>query len=58
MTQVDLGPAGIAANIEHYEHLVIQKQNELKQAQDELVFWTATLKETHAQEVYLRHTQG
>jgi hypothetical protein len=58
MKQVDLGPAGIAANIEHYQALVIQKQNELKQAEDELIFWCLIQKEHRAQEVLLSHTQG
>lgn len=45
MTQVDLSPAGIRANIEHYQALVLQRQNELKQAEDELIFWCLILKE-------------
>ena len=48
MKQVDLGPAGIAANIEHYQAQVIQKQNELKQAEDELIFWCLIQKEHNA----------
>ena len=51
MTQVDLGPAGIKANIEHYTALVVQKQMELRTAEDELIFWTLVQKEHHAQEV-------
>jgi len=53
MKQVDLGPAGITANIEHYQALVVQKQNELRQAEDELIFWTLVQKEHRAQEVFL-----
>lgn len=56
MKQVDLGPAGIQANIEHYQALVIHCQNELKQAEDELVFWTLIQKEHRAQEVFLQNT--
>jgi hypothetical protein len=48
MKQVDLGPAGIAANIEYYEHQVLQKQLELHQAESELIFWTLTKKESDA----------
>ena len=53
MKQVDLGPAGITANIEHYQALVVQKQMELKAAEDELIFWTLVQKEHRAQEVFL-----
>jgi len=53
MKQVDLTPAGIRANIEHYQALVIQRQNELKQAEDELVFWNLILKEHCAQTAVL-----
>ena len=48
MTQVDLGPAGISANIEHYKSLVLQKQTELHQAESELIFWTLIQKEHNA----------
>ena len=53
MKQVDLGPAGIQANIEHYKALVVQKQNELRQMEDELVFWTLIQKEHRAQTTVL-----
>lgn len=53
MNQVDLGAAGIAANIEHYQALVVQKQNELRAAEDELIFWTLIQKEHRAQEILL-----
>ena len=58
MTQVDLGPAGIKANIEHYQALVIQQQNKLHQAESELIFWKLIQKEHHAQEIFVSHTQG
>jgi hypothetical protein len=58
MTQVDLGPAGITANIEHYQDLVIQKQNELRAAEDELIFWTIIQKEHRAQQDFLQNTPG
>jgi hypothetical protein len=53
MKQVDLGPAGITANIEHYKSLVLQKQTELHQAESELIFWTLVQKEHHAQTILL-----
>lgn len=59
MKQVDLTPAGIRANIEHYQALVIQKQNELRQMEDELVFWTLIQKEHRAQTTLLhQNTTG
>ena len=48
MTQVDLGPVGISANIEHYKNLVLQKQTELHLAESELIFWTLIQKEHNA----------
>ena len=56
MTQVDLGPAGISANIEHYKVLVLQRQTELHQAESELIFWTLIQKEHDAQKILLHHT--
>ena len=57
MKQVDLGPAGISANIEHYQALVLQKQMELQAAEDELIFWTVIQKEHRAQEIHVQNTQ-
>ena len=45
MTQVDLGAAGIQANIEHWQAVVVQKQTELHQAESELIFWSLIQKE-------------
>ena len=56
MTQVDLGPAGITANIEHYQALVLQKQMELRAAEDELIFWTVIQKEHRAKEIHVQNT--
>ena len=58
MTQVDLGPAGITANIEHYKALVLQRQTELHQAESELIFWTLIQKEHRAQTILLQNTLG
>ena len=45
MTQVDLGPAGIRANIEHAHAQVIEAENRLQLAQNELVFWLMIARE-------------
>ena len=51
MTQVDLGPAGISANIEHYKNLVLQQQQQLHLAESELIFWTLIQKEHNASRI-------
>lgn len=53
MKQVDLTPAGIRANIEHYQCLILDKQNELQLLENELVFWTLIQKEHNAQTTLL-----
>jgi hypothetical protein len=45
MTQVDLGAAGIQANIEHWQSQVLQQQQALHQAESELIFWCLIQKE-------------
>jgi outer membrane protein TolC len=45
MTQVDLGPAGIRANIEHAHAQVIEAENRLQLAQNELAFWLMIARE-------------
>jgi hypothetical protein len=39
MNTPDLGPAGIRANIEHAHAQVIEAENHLQLAQNELAFW-------------------
>ena len=53
MKQVDLTPAGIRANIEHYQCLIQDKQRELQLLENELVFWTLIHKEQCAQTTIL-----
>ena len=55
---IEIGPAGIRANIEHYHSLIQAADDDLERLQDQLDFWLLTLKKTHAQEVFVSHTQG
>jgi len=53
MKQVDLTPAGISANIEHYQCLLEQKQAELTALTNQLDLWLSIQKEHHAQTTLL-----
>jgi len=51
MTPVDLGPAGIRANIEHYNAVIQQRSQHLNQAIEQMNHWLAELtKELDAQD--------
>lgn len=59
MKQVDLTPAGIRANIEHYQCQIVDKRNELQLLENELVFWCLIQKEHRAQTTVLhQNTPG
>jgi hypothetical protein len=44
MTQPDLTPAGICANIEHYRCVWIEQNRQIKHTENELAFWLAIQK--------------
>jgi hypothetical protein len=58
MTQVDLGPAGIRANIEHYQSLVQAAEYDLERLRDQLDLWLLTQKEHRAKKVHVQNTAG
>ena len=51
MTQVDIGPAGIRANIEHYNAVIQERSQHLNLAIEQMNHWLAELtKELTAQD--------
>lgn len=51
MTQVDIGPAGIRANIEHYNAVIQERSQHLNLAIEQMNHWLAELtKELNAQD--------
>jgi len=60
MQQIDLGPAGIRANIEHYNSVIQERSQHLNQAIEQMNHWLAELtKELNAQShIQDNHTPG
>ena len=47
---IEIGPAGIRANIEHYNAVIQERSSHLNQAIEQMNYWLAQIsKELHAQ---------
>lgn len=59
MTQVDLGPAGIRANIVHYNAMVHERADALNLAIKQLNHWLKQAqKDIDAKTLHVQNTQG
>ena len=57
---IDIGPAGIRANIEHYNSVIHQRTQHLNQAIEQMNYWLEQIsKELNAQDnIQDNHTTG
>jgi hypothetical protein len=48
---IEIGPAGIRANIEHYNAVILERSDHLNQAIEQMNYWLNQItKELHAQD--------